>query len=182
MGKRVGLLGLLLVLALGSGAAAQEPSPTTLYAPDDLASILPSQVGPVTLSIESFDGPEQVAEDPELFGDLFLRLGKDPSDYSLAAARGESEDGSSLVYVAAFRIEGVLADDWGFDGVMTFDLDEPPPGWHVEWRDIGDRRVAVMSDEGFEAGRSAAYAKGEVFFYLVGVGGVTIEDVLAELP
>lgn len=182
MGKRVGLLGSLLVLALASGAVAQEPSPTRLYAPEDLAAVLPTQVGPLTLDIQSFDGSEQVAEDPAKYEDVFLRLGKEPSDYSLATARGEAEDGSSVVYVAAFRIEGVFADDWGFDEVLAYDLDDPPPDRHVEWNDIGDRRVAVISHDASEATWSAAYAKGEVFFFLVGGGGVAIEDVFAELP
>ena len=183
MRKRAGLLAGLLVLTLGSGAVAQEPSPeaTSSFAPDDLAAILPTQVGPVTLDIQSFDGPEQVAEDPEKYEDVFLRLGKDASDYSLATARGEAEAGSSVVYVAAFRIEGVYADDWGFDEVLTFDLDDPPPDRHVQWQDIGDRRVAVISHDAQEAGWSAVYAKGEVFFFLVGGGGVTIEDVLEEI-
>jgi hypothetical protein len=43
--------------------------------------------------------------------------------------------------------------------------------------------VAVISHDASEAWWSAAYAKDEVFFFLVGAGGdMTIEDVLAELP
>ena len=199
MGKRAGLLGLLLVVALGCGVVAQSPAPeaTPLYAPDDLASIIPSQVGDIDLSILDFSAVSSAdAEWTAGWRDVLVPLGLEPEDVRAAGGYGVHPEGDRFLSIEATRIVGAQAADfWAgvFEGLRRESqaVADQLPVAAMDWQDIGDRRVVVVTFDGHDRFIEYLYPKGEVLFR-VRLGRVgpdpdaptepTIEDVLAELP
>ena len=195
--KRVGLLGLLLVMALGSGVMAQSPSPsslpspspepTPLFAPDDLAFLIPSEVKSLKLDIgtSGIEALVLTAEDREVWRDFLLPFGKVPTDVKVAfGERWPSEPGDAMTQVFAARVDGVAADALVEPMLMTLvgiDPSDLPAGTHVEWQDIDGRSVLVLTEDGYMRW-AFLYPKGEVLFVAVGDGDLMVEDVLAELP
>jgi hypothetical protein len=191
--------GLLLVLALGSGALAQSPPPssapspslesTPLFSPDDLASILPSEVKSHPLTIDA-DDTEEVAGTPELregWRDLLLSLGKVPTDLTAATGRTSPvELGGAMTQVGAFRVDGVVAaalvEPW-LRYVAQVDPSDLPIGDHAEWQDIDGRSVLVLTVDDHPRRWIFLYPKGEVLFIAGGdQEDVSGENVLAALP
>ena len=191
----------LLVLALGSGAVAQSSSPeaTPLYAPEDLAFVLPRHVAALSLDVETLE-PDEVLETYgfDWLQDLLVPHGKDPTDLHMATAFSNTEDlDRPWLFLSAMRVEGVdgvslvqpVAErarlDPFFERVFREDPVDPPYGMTLARQDIGGRNVMVVTRDD-DDGWFLMYPKGEVLFTAVSVPWdnptVTIEDVLAELP
>ena len=149
MSKRFGLLGLLLALALGTGVMAQEPEPTSLFAPEDLAFTIPSRVGDYELG-----NVGDVELDPEMRGiwrDLLLPLGKEPKDVREAAGKAYlvGQDANSSAEAAfglgAIRVDGVPAAHIAepFMAMIMIESlgDVPSAAVLYEWRVIDGRDV-----------------------------------------
>ncbi len=198
--KRAGLLAGLMVLSLGSGALAQSPSAeaTPPFAPDDLASIIPSQVGDIDLSILDFSAVSSAdAEWTAGWRDVLVPLGLEPEDVRAAGGYGVHPEGDRFLSIEATRIVGAQAADfWAgvFEGLRRESqaVADQLPVAAMDWQDIGDRRVVVVTFDGADDRFiEYLYPKGEVLFR-VRLGRVgsdpdaptepTIEDVLAELP
>ena len=194
---RSALLGVLLVLALGTGVAAQSLSPgaTPSDAPDDLVSTVPSRIGDIDFDVEVI--PVEMGGNLRwLWRGLLLPFDKDPTDASLVV--GSSSDGQSSV--GALRLKGVPGEalvepfvevEYGV-GMAEVIAD---PTTSVEWTDLdGHRVLAITRTPPADAGPLDPdavhysdvwiYPIGEVLYvvYLLDGTQVHIEDVLAELP
>ncbi len=149
MGKQVGLLTGLLVVALGSGVVAQSPTP--LFAPEDLAFTIPSRVGDYELDIDA-----DVEMDPasrDMWSDILLPLRKEPADVQRVTAKaypiGEASDESaeSAFSVSALRVDGVPAGDYA-ERAMDSALEAAGRGsamMQSEWRVIDGREVYSLT-------------------------------------
>lgn len=200
--KRVGLLAGLVALVLGTGVVAQEPSPeaSPLYAPDDMTLALPSRIGEYVVVVR--DVPLD-PEEREMWRDLLLPFGKEPSDVRQVFAYADPteadeplSDNDVAFRAGVFRVDGVPAASW-LDAFIT-DFLSVGEGWddyaydEMGWRVVDGREVYFAPQEyaGREGGNEDRgfwfYPKGEVLFYIYRtkypVTELTIEDVLAELP
>ena len=189
--KRVGLLAGLLVLVLGSGVVAQDPSPeaTTLYAPDDLASLLPSQLGGSELTTQAHTGDRWLPffgdDEFVIFDGLLVAHGAEPSDLRTAWASTPDETAPEWYGVFIFRVDGVPADllhELYMRSVshMTDDQTFPPYGIEPA-RTVGGRKVLTNeSDE--DTSWLFFYPDGEVLFGVNGYGDLSLAEAVAELP
>ncbi len=175
-----------VISALSSGAVAQSPSPeaTPLYAPDDMALLLPRQVADVPLTVTSADDPGLVFDDH--LEDLLLLYAKDREDLRMAVAGSVPDTyGDRPLTIFAIRLDGVPAEAW-LDTYLAASLpwDESgslPENFHLDDAEVGGRDVRVLTVAG---GTFTFYPMGEVLFVAaaIGVGAPAIDDVLAELP
>ena len=195
---RVGLLAGLLVLALGSGAVAQSPVPSPWYAPEDLTSVIPTKVGDIDLSILDYSAVASAdAEWAAGWRDVLVPLGLEPKDVRAAGGYGVHPEGDRFLSIEATRIVGAQAADF-WEGVLdglrreSQAVADQLPVAAMDWQDIGDRRVVVLTFDGADDRFiEYLYPMGEVLFR-VRLGRVgpdphaptepTIDDVLAELP
>jgi hypothetical protein len=96
--KRVGQLAGLLVLVLGSGVVAQEPEPTPLFAPDDLALTLPTHLDGMRLSVLSYIGQDSLmlakGQIRPVLEQVLSDLDKTPDELRMAAAWRDMDDPS----------------------------------------------------------------------------------------
>ena len=214
MSKRVGLLGLLLVLALGTGVVAQSPSPmpspssqlslspepTPLFAPDDLAFLLPSRIGDVEMDVFELGVADLMdsAEEREKWRDLLLPIGNEPADVHGAASVGfatvdrdpangdlyfevldsSGEPRGGNVALMALRIDGITAEALSAHMLAMMGEDEATG----EWLEVMDRRVMRVDSGG--GVHLLMYPKGEVLFVAMVAPetGLSDTDLLAELP
>ena len=170
--KRLLVPGLLLALVVGCDTGTPEP---TLYAPDDLASVLPQQVGDLTLQVEGSGGSEYLAETlgrESLEGILKtgFGIGYDPHKVRFALASSDTNRDRPRLLVFAVRIEGVPAGDLGtpYSGPL--------------WETLTEREPWVSNYEFWLTDHPRI---GEVMFGALGTSdelGVTLEDVMAALP
>ena len=185
--KQVGLLAGLLVVLAGTGVLAQSPSPqaTPLYAPDDLASAVPSRVGSLELFVRVRSGDAALGSDPDdrtYWLDFLTTQGKGPAD--LVVAYGVSTESASDpgLGVWAVRVEG-LAAELLTDPVLATSgtgLSGSPAGGHADWRDLEGRRVLLLTHDDAADWR-AYYPHGEVLFVVYGDDRVVAGDVIREL-
>ncbi len=195
MHGRVALLGVALVIALGTSVVAQEPSPGTspVLAPDDLTFTLPSSIGRYDLDISAVPMEDYLGTDEarELWRDLLLPLGKEPKDVRMALGYGHPSDpddeslAGTGVAVIVLRVDGVMAsdilDEWvqllasGDDAGRTLD---------TQWLDIDGRQVQFAQYDIDDLNGGYLYPNGEVVFMFVvsGDGAPTPAEVMAELP
>ena len=191
MGMRVGLLAGLLVVALGSGAVAQDPEPeaTPPYAPLDLASAIPSQVGDVALVVTTMTGPELLAATDDTnraaTTAMLTSLGKEPEDLVMAQGDPVDESAPDTYWVTATRVVGVPADTL-MDAVQRAALarhDGTLPQEVVRVSlPVAGRTIYPLYNRYIGQSFNFFYPHGEVLFSVEGFGDVTVEDVLAELP
>jgi hypothetical protein len=173
---------LATILTLLSGCDSGQPRPT-MYAPTDLAAVLPGRVGDITLQITQAAADDAVigAYDAYAASWLARHRGAAASEKrvlrSAKVAGIDASSGKPLVMYAV-RVDGVpttdavaLVDDIGLGPSLrgeTYRID----GQDVTWAAHGG---GVWSQ---------FYQMGEVLFVAVGSSDVdvTVEDVLAELP
>ncbi len=200
MGKRVGLLAGVLVLALGSVVVAQSPSPsgtplpspeaTPMYAPNRLEFALPARLGGVELKVLGYVGQDSLmlAKGPvrPVLEQVLRDLGKTPDDLRMAVAWADVDDptGRASFDMAAIRIVGmpgeVVGDLLIREAAEVVGRDVPPA---YEWPTvIIDGRVVVTRSEPGDESWKFLYPKGEVLFVAGVTGRLSMEDVLAELP
>ena len=188
---RVGLLGALLVMVLGSAAVAQSPTPeaTSPYAPDDMAFLLPRSVADITLEVEGGAGADYATEmlGVEVLQALLLPLEKEPADVRVASAKSDLNDmGQQRVAIVAMRVDGIDAAILN-DHLLALSglgVDSPPPGYSLEWQEVDGKQVLVLANADHE-GWGLFYPKGEVLFMAttsMDAPEVKMEQVLAELP
>ena len=115
MVKRVALVAGLLALSLAHAAAAETPPPAvSVYAPEDLASAVPAQVGGDPIEVHTvWDGTDMLAgANRDVLEGVLERLGTEPGQWHIvegttfAFLRGGSDDGYQL---SVWRFEGVAA-------------------------------------------------------------------------
>ena len=210
--KCVALLVGLFVLAFGAETVAQAPSPQpmSLYAPEDVAALLPTRVGEVDLfiwdEVDVWDG--DFFDATRFWAALLERSNTDAPEIraagSLALPTGASTDTLPFV-IWAFRIDGVPAATWAESYLELAVRIGDPDGeakYEVGWRSIDGRHVmaAVWPAHDLAQMREVVpdwhvpddtghwmYPVGEVLFAVTipfdwPVPPPTIADVLAELP
>ena len=164
------VIGLLVAAVVACDTGSPDPS---LYAPDDLASVLPRQVGDVTLQVEGEGGSEYLAESlgSENLTTILKAdggLGYDPDKLHFARASSSPGRDDPRLVVFAVRVEGIAADDLGyFAGNQVWDALTDLGPW-TGYADLyWERRI------------------GEVLFGAVITSDdldVTFDDVKAALP
>jgi len=174
------VLGSMLAVLLGCDTGTAEP---TIYAPDDLASVLPRQVGDITLEIvatsqddpviRAYDDyaqgvPQSAREQPASL-DLTLRFAK--------VAGTDDANGRPLA-IYAIRVDGTPTTD---QQALVDSIGLGPAAVTESYRISGQDVKRAYHGEGVW---SQVYQMGEVLFVAIGSGdtGVSVEDVLAELP
>ncbi len=177
--KRILVLALLVALVLACNSGSPEP---TMYAPDDLASVLPTQVGDLTLEVEGSGGGEYLvaALGEDALTALTLCHNAAPCYHDrlhFALASSSSDPDTPRLVVFAVRVEDVGSWDLGPGG------DDPSLGYPADgpysWR--LSQNLAPTPDEGW----LFLYPYGEVLFGAIATSddlSVTSEDVSAELP
>jgi len=206
--KRVGLLVGLLVVLTGTGVVAQSPSPqaTPRYAPDDLATALPTQIGEYEVRVTTGVLPPTYRE---VYRDMLLPFGRSPDGVLVADGMGFlagdeealARDGSSFD-LWAMRVEGIpaaaLVVPW-VHGAFTVSESFDESLWQLGWRDIDGREVyaATLTRELIEDAVTRlganpefgwyVHAKGEVMFILrlpltQPSGSPSLSEILATLP
>ena len=195
MSGRVGLLVMLLVMAMGSTVVAQESSPeaSPVLAPDDLTLTLPSSIGDYDLRIGTIAVDDYLGSDEarELWRDLLLPLGKEPSDVTMAYGYGSPSDpddetlSGTGVAVIVLRVDGVMASDMLDDWLQLLASgDDAGRTLNTEWLEIEGRQVEFAQYETDDLNGGYLYPKGEVLFMFVvsGDGAPTAAEVMAGLP
>jgi hypothetical protein len=203
--RRVVLLTSVLLLTLFGGAVAQSPSPTAapeatpLYAPDDLASLLPSTLNGLPLASVAGRGDEMVSlgiDDPEWLEQVLAPLGKEPSDYQKAVAMtGDPLTPDDMdwalapegYWIRAMRVDGVPGEvlwDRMMRVIGDIDDDQPLPPPFRPPRTFLGRTYLWTNNADAPAGERwvVQYAKGEVLVMVNAWGGLSALDVLGELP
>jgi hypothetical protein len=204
--SRASLPGLLLVLLLAtlvactaaSPAASDgvaeatpteeptpEPTPEPTQAPpsdgggeNELAAILPDQIGGLTLEYTYATGAEVMGSEgvtPEAQA-FFQRTGTDPNDLSSAFGTAFNTDSGEFVVIVAFRVAGAneaqLLQE--FKTVM-----EESSGTPLTETSVGGKSVLVMSETD---STSYLYVRGDTIFTVSASPPALSEEALAQLP
>lgn len=174
------VLGVILAILLGCDTGTAAP---TMYAPDDLASVLPRHVGAITLEIvdtsrddsviqaylEYAQGVPQSARQYPASLDLTLRFAK---------AEGIDDASGQPLAIYAIRVDGIpTTDEMALVDALGLGPSLVGETYRVEGQDV------TWADHG-EGAWSQLYQMGEVLFVAVGSTdlSVSVEDVLAALP
>ena len=186
--KRVGLMAGLMVVLMGAGAVAQEPSPeaTSLFAPDDLMFTLPSAIGEYELSLTDGSVTDVLATKPEqreFWRQMLLPFGRGPEDGRLAFGTAYDSWGDMMATVFAIRVTGVPAEsltDVFLGTVMGWY--EDMPDLDPQWLDVDGRRIQALTGDDYPF-PSYLYPTGEVLYFIgIASDDLAIEELLAELP
>ena len=158
---RLWLLAGLMVLALGTGAVAQSPSPAaTPSSPDGFPSAEPLQIGDFTVQWVPMTG---FTAGPE-WDDLLASVGKEPDDIEhvdsvtfLPGDDGTPASADSALAMMAFRIEGVPALDITEAFYLAalglpIDADLTDTSFGAEWFDHDGREVYASNLSTLHAG------------------------------
>lgn len=133
----------------------------------DLEAVLPTEVGGVPLSINSFRGAESFREQGFTLEELTAAVDRDIDDVSIATAVDASQ-GSVSIFV--MRIEGVQSQHL----VDFFREDQPELGF--EDAEVGGKNVVVSENGGIYL-----YPTGDLLFQVFGAPDAAA-TALAELP
>ena len=174
--RRLLVLGLGLALVVGCESGTPEP---TLYAPDDLTSVLPQRIGDLTLEVDGSGGGEYLTE--TLGEDALTALTRchnnapcypDRLHVALASSSGDTDTPGLVVFAA--RVEGVGAWDLGPGGSGVSSPADQRYGRHYA------QNIAVPGE-----GWVLFYPYGEVLFGAIATSDeltVTSDDVVAAFP
>jgi len=174
--RRLLVLGLLLAPVVGCESGTPEP---TLYAPDDLASVLPQRTGDLTLEVDGSGGSEYLTE--TLGEDALTALTRchnnapchpDRLHVALASSSGDTVTPGLVVFAA--RVEDVSAWDLG-----------PGGGGLSLPADLGYARHFAQDIATPGEGWLLFYPYGEVLFGAISTSDaltVASDDVVAAFP
>lgn len=176
MSRQTLLSGFVLALVVSCDAGAAEP---TLYAPGDLASILPTQVGDLSLEVEGSGGSEYLTEalGEEALTALTLCHRNAPcyrDRLHFAMAASSSDPDAPRLVVFAVRVEDVSAWDLGpSGGGLSYPAD----------REYGRHLAGKIAtpDEGW----LLLYPYGEVLYGAIATSDevtATSDDAIAAFP
>ena len=135
--------------------AAPTPAATTVDT-SDLTSLIPTEVGGITLAPESVD-TDQFIESYPAFAALLGVVGKAPSDVEIVQAFGSNDQTSEIMTVQAFRVAG--ADATAFmDAMLDF--------WKVE-NDVATP-ITLGDKQVIELGSPQTQAQYKTYYYGIG--------------
>jgi hypothetical protein len=154
------------------------PEPTLAEGAGDLAAILPTEVGGMTIEYQSASGAAVLGSEgasPETQA-LFARLGADPSDLSSAFGFAFDAESQTGVSIFAFRVEG--ADEGQLRNEFRTVMEDQ--GATVTEETVGGKSVIHAGYEG--ATQGYIYVKGDIAFVVSGEPVALAEEALAALP
>jgi hypothetical protein len=157
-------------------AATSEPS-LVPGAAGDLEALLPSEVSGVAFEKSSFDGQTvpggiPLGQGDDDFAKFLAENGKSLSDIKIAVATPADQAAGAGTLVMAIQVAGVPSDK-----LVEFATGGSSD---VEKTTVGGKQVWGGGMEGFGA---YFYAKDDVIFYVLSVGGADLsEGILAALP
>lgn len=161
--------------------ATPEPDSEATLTPGagDLAGLLPTEVGGITIQYESSSGDAVMGSEgmtPEA-QEFFERVGADASDLSSAFGFGVDADSGSGISIIAFRVagadEGRLRDEFR----ATMEDDDQT----LTDAEVAGKSVLAIGAEGTDA-TGYVYVKGDIVFIVGGSPLSLVEEALSELP
>lgn len=197
------LLAALLVALLAACTAASsptpEPTPTPTPTPEatpsptegeaggpslepgagELAALLPSEVGGITLEYQSASGAEVMGSEgitPEAQA-FFDRVGAEPSELSSAFGFGFDVEAGSGLSIVAFRVQG--ADEGRLRDEFRAVLEQE--GNTVNEAQVGGKSVLAFATDPETPG-GYLYVKGDVIFIVAGEPPEIMEEAIGSLP
>lgn len=162
--------------ASGSPAASASAGASGATGGGDLASQIPATVGDVTLSATITDADAYIkANVNRQLTPLLTALGKTPADVTVATATGSKAGGANL-FIDAVQITGTDAEALltGFQTAAT-----AVPGSQVEAVDVGGKSAVKVTTSSYTL---AAYASGDILFYVQSTDPALVDEALAALP
>jgi hypothetical protein len=173
-------------------SATEEETPEAEETPDggaeatlqpgagDLAGLLPTEVGGITIEYESSSGDAVMGAEgvtPEA-QEFFDRVGAEPSDLSSAFGFGVDTETGSGISIIAFRVaganEGQLRDEFR----ATIEEDETQT---LTEETVAGKNVLAISSDGTEVS-GYVYVKNDVVFVVGGSPVELAEEALSQLP
>ena len=146
----------------------------------DLAGLLPTEVGGITIEYESSSGDAVMGAEgvtPEA-QEFFDRVGAEPSDLSSAFGFGVDTETGSGISIIAFRVaganEGQLRDEFR----ATIEEDETQT---LTEETVAGKNVLAISSDGTEVS-GYVYVKNDVVFVVGGSPVELAEEALSQLP
>jgi len=159
-----------------------DTEPTLQPGAGDLAGILPTEIGGITIEYESSSGQDVMGSEgmtPEA-QEFFDRVGADADDLSSAFGFGFDQEAGSGISIIAFRIagadEGRLRDE--FRRTLEEDDTQTLSDENVAGKDV----IALGGDEGTAEATGYVYVKNDIVFIIGGSPISLAEEALAELP
>jgi hypothetical protein len=162
--------------AAGSPAASASAGASGAAGGGDLASQIPETVGDVTLSATITNADAYIkANVNRQLTPLLTALGKTPADVTVATATGSAAGGANL-FIDAVQITGTDAEALltGFQTAAT-----AVPGSQVEAVDVGGKSAVKITTTSYTL---AAYATGDILFYVQSTDPALVDAALAALP
>lgn len=152
------------------------PSESSVFAPDDLAALVPSRVGPVSLVIETDEDRDPTAAIET--SRFFERFDRSPKDLTGALGSGQTPDGRVVLGIFVLRVAGIPAEQLYEPLLLLFGLDAA--ALSQTWVEEDDRRYMQIGPDA-AGGHIVVYPKGEVLFLGFALG-ITPGEVMATLP
>ena len=158
-----------------------DTEPTLQPGAGDLAGILPTEIGGITIEYESSSGEDVMGSEgmtPEA-QEFFDRVGADADDLSSAFGFGFDTEAGSGISIIAFRIAG--ADEGRLRDEFRRTLEEDDTQTLSDENVAGKNVIAIGGDEGTEA-TGYVYVKNDIVFIIGGSPISLAEEALAQLP
>lgn len=149
----------------------------------DVARLLPTEVGDMTLEVTGVTGEEFMADADPAFEAFLGRLGRAGSDVSGGTAVGFNEAGDSL-FIFAIRIAGANPDELRDEFQAAMEQEAPEP-FTAEEMTLGGKEVVRTqggdTDDG-SAGSTYLYTAGDILFLIGASSEELAAEALEELP
>ena len=205
--RRVGwivFVALVSSVAVAGPGLGQSPSPgSDVRAPLDLEAVLPARIGGVELAVET-RGPEEMRERLQSPDDLLMATlqavlaGSEQAPSISMALASPADQGSVEQYqLVALHVPGTDAADlvsqmfrhMMAEQIRARGIDDPEEvermtaGFEtlLPRRTVGGREI-LSPDEGADTTFELFYPYVEILFIVRGADGVSMEEVLADLP
>lgn len=160
-----------------------DTEPTMQPGAGDLAGILPTEVGGITIEYESSSGEEVMGSEgmtPEA-QEFFDRVGAEAGDLSSAFGVGFDAETGSGISIIAFRVagadEGRLRDEFR----RTLEQDGSDTQTLSDENVAGKNVIAISGGEGTEVS-GYVYVKNDVVFVIGGSPASLAQEALEKLP
>jgi len=159
-----------------------EPQPS-FHGDTDLEALFPTQIGNVTLEVQSLTGEDITAQGgdiPQEFLDALAAQGKSMSDVSFAIGGGLDAASGSTISITAIQIDGVdiapLADD------LIAVLGDQAPASQTPG-EVGGKTVTVVKPQADSADSDLQYVypKGDIL-WIVSAVDPALTEVFQKLP
>jgi hypothetical protein len=153
--------------------------PTLEPGAGDLAGILPTEVGGITIQYESAQGADVMGAEgvDDEAQEFFDRVGAEPSDLSSAFGFGVDTESGSGITIFAFRVAG--ADEGQLRDEFRATVEEDETQTMTE-ENVEGKNVLALSTDGELSGY--VYVKNDIVFVIGGSPMDLADEALSQLP